>query len=291
MGLIQNKALYGVLRILGHSDWLRYGIRSRVLRALCNPEAVGSYDFEVDFFGLIYTGNLNSFIDWIMYFFGAYEKAELLLLRDLVKDQEEPVFVDVGANVGQHTLFMSKYCKTVHSFEPYDVLRTKLQEKIFLNNVTTVIVHDVGLGEKDEKIDFFAPVGANKGTGSFVPDHEKENNKSIGKLLVVKGDNFFKNKGIKKISLIKIDVEGFEKFVLVGLQETLRLQRPIILMEFSETTQSTFSGKGELLALLPEGYTIKSITSERPFMGVFNRSECKLLDFDFKRPSNILAIP
>ena len=97
--------MYRFLRLLGSQNWLRFGIRYRVINQFCNPESVDSIEFVTDFFGLKYKGNLNSYIDWSVFFFGAYEREKLLLLRDLVNARPNPVFFDIGANVGVHLCF------------------------------------------------------------------------------------------------------------------------------------------------------------------------------------------
>ena len=78
------------------------------------------------------------------------------------------------------------------------------------------------LPENSEEVDFFAPIGANTGTGSFVRDHDQDNNQLIGKLKVVRGDDYFRLKGIEDISVIKIDVEGYELEALKGLTRPLK---------------------------------------------------------------------
>lgn len=114
-----------------------------------------SFDFEVDFFGARYNGNLNCFIDWTVYFYGAYEHEILCLFRDIVS----AVFFDVGANIGHHSLFMAKHCAHVHAFEPYAAVAEKLEQKIAKNNISNIVVHQVGLGLKNEKLPYFAPEG------------------------------------------------------------------------------------------------------------------------------------
>ena len=69
------------------------------------------------------------------------------------------------------------------------------------------------MGQKDEMLSFYAPKGANQGTGSFVEHHTK-NNEEYGLLKVVNADEYISKLELKKIDLIKIDVEGFEKNVL-----------------------------------------------------------------------------
>ena len=85
-------------------------------------------------FGLNYKGNLSSFLDWSVFFYGAYEKEYLYFLRDLITDSTSTIFIDVGANIGHHSLFMSQYCKEVHSFEPNPNVRERLTEKTFIKN-------------------------------------------------------------------------------------------------------------------------------------------------------------
>ena len=193
-----KRSIHGILKLIARQNWIRFGIRDRILRIFCNPDRVKSYEFEIPFFGLKYRGNLACYLDWVVYFYGAYEEQELYLLRDLVKNIEDPLFIDVGANVGQHSIYMSKYCREVHSFEPYEPVRRLLDEKIQYNFINNIIVHNVALGEKNEYLEFFAPKGANTGTGSFISTHAMDNNESIGKLKVVNGDEYIIKLGLKK---------------------------------------------------------------------------------------------
>jgi FkbM family methyltransferase len=283
---------YRILRRFGTLDWLRTSIRYRTLRLLVPPGGTNSFDFTVDFYGMKYRGNLNSYIDWMVYFFGAYEKDELHLLRDLILEREDPVFVDVGANVGQHSIFMSRFCACVQAFEPYERVRRIFEEKISLNNISNINVNGLGLGERDEELEFFAPTGWNSATGTFVADHDESNNRPFTNLRVVNGDEYLTGLKLNKVDLIKIDVEGFERAVLIGLKNTLRKYRPIVFMEFSDSTRKTFSSYEELRSLLPENYSISKIVPDTSRHVFFNTARCRLLAFDFDAPGgNILMRP
>ena len=113
----------------------------------------------MDFFGSIYSGELNNFIDWSVYIYGAYSNNELQLLRDIAHalraEYGHITFYDVGANVGQHTLFMSKCSDEVISFEPFEPVRTKLLQKLEENKIRNVKVFPIGLGARDEDLAFF----------------------------------------------------------------------------------------------------------------------------------------
>lgn len=280
------------LRKFGHMDWIAFGIRDRIIRYFVNPDTMEGKEFETDFFGLKYKGNLNTFIDWSVYFYGAYEKAILFLMRDLVKERKNSVFIDVGANVGQHSIFMSRFCSEVHAFEPYKRVSKLLISKLLYNNLPNIFVHNVGLGAKSEFLDFYAPVGCNIGTGSFVVEHAKGNNIKIGKLKIVNGDLYISKLQLKRLDLVKIDVEGFEKYVLIGLRDTLEKYRPAVIMEYSEITRDSLTIQ-ELRGILPKAYTIKGITTNRKVCLLFNRMNYHLTDFDSENPkiTDLLLLP
>jgi len=287
-----NTLALRLLQFLGHQDWIRYGVRNRIIRSFCNPDIVGSYNFEVDFFGLKYRGNLSCYLDWVVYFYGAYEKYELLLLRDLLKGKARPVFIDIGANVGQHSLFMSQYCDRIHAFEPYEFVRRQLDLKIQHNGISNIVLHNVGLGHKDCELEYFAPKGHNTGTGSFVPSHEIDNNQFIGKLQVVNGDAYISKLRLDRLDLIKIDVEGFEKNVLMGIRDTLLKYRPIVFMEFSTETKRSFQGEDEMMSMLPANYSVKSVQTYRPCCLLFSKPGYSYVDFNFNVSSgNLVFFP
>lgn len=264
------------------------GLRDRVVRHFAHPAHVAPSVFQTNFHGHVYAGNLAQFIDWFVYFYGTYEKQELELMRDVLKLRAPAVCVDVGANVGHHTLFLSRWAAKCHSFEPYDVVRRQLTQKLEMNGITNVVVHDVGLGSADGFLKFTPPSDRNIGTGTFV----SSGNEDGVALRVVNGDAYFVALGIEKLDLIKIDVEGFEKQTLVGLQDTLRRFRPHVFMEFSTSTRKAFSSVGELMSLFPAGYLVQSVRTNEPFLFLFNRVRYRLSKFDFDyAATNLLLSP
>ena len=64
-----------------------------------------------------------------------------------------------------------------------------------------------------------------------------------GKLEIVEGDLYISKLNLKRVDLIKIDVEGFEKYVLLGLKDTLEKYRPFVVMEYSKVTRDNLTIK------------------------------------------------
>ena len=115
--------MYKLLQIIGRQHSIPRG-RERLVRAFADPDTIKSAPFVVEFFGNKYRGNLNSFIDWSMYFFGAYSRNELFLLQEAVANLQEAgrdvCFTNVGANVRPVVSVLGKIHRRIGSaFEPY----------------------------------------------------------------------------------------------------------------------------------------------------------------------------
>src|SRR5688572_8430491 len=103
---MQMPLRYRIARWIGHQHYVPRG-RDRIIRLFAKPGV--PVPFSADFFGMTYKGSLDDYIDWSVYVYGAYSRNELDLLARLageLRGDRPLTFYDVGANVGQHTLFM-----------------------------------------------------------------------------------------------------------------------------------------------------------------------------------------
>lgn len=249
---------YSIYRFLWDQKWVPQRFSRNVYKRLSKLGEAPDAPFVRDFFGLQYHGNLNCNIDFNIYYYGAFEKPLLFFLRDTMQrlSPSAPVFVDIGANVGQHSLFMAAHGNQVHSFEPFEPVRSQLQKQIAANDLHSITVHPLGISNENTRLPFFAPTGNNVGIGSFDSGTTSKGNVSIGELELVKGDDFFPSAGIDRIDLMKIDVEGFEKLAIEGLQDTLAATRPVIVCELTYGQSLSFKSIEELRRYLPEDYQL-----------------------------------
>jgi FkbM family methyltransferase len=250
-------------------------------------------DFVVDFYGVRYKGNTSNLIDADLYYYGAYEKPELYLMRETLRSLPQPVLIDVGANTGMYSLFAAQHAKEVHAFEPFPPILPRLRAHITENNISNIVVHAVGLGEAEAELPFYSPPEGNLGTGSFVPELKQGNRDEQLTLKVVAGDAYFPKAGITRVDFIKIDIEGYEKAALAGLRETLRRHRPIVLMELSidPAFPHLFKSMAELRSAFPENYEFLSFGGRNVRTGSYWLQGPFETPFDRPMQFNIVARP
>ncbi len=265
-----------VRRLFGLQRWVRLGIRYRVSL----PKGYENVDFTVPFLGYKYSGNLNDYIDKYVFYFGTYEREELLYLKKFIS--KDSVVLDIGANIGHHSLFFSRFAKKVYSFEPYDKLFYKLSHRMEQNKVKNVEAYNFGLGKENRESEFFASSGGNEGVGSFIASPEKV---AVGKLVIKNGDEFVESVK-EKIGFIKIDVEGMETEVLSGLKKTILKDKPVMFVEMTPEAQTEIDKDVSSL------YDIYIVDANNPFLFFFNKLTCRLEKFEPKnRIENLLFIP
>jgi len=153
---------------------------------------------------------------------------------------QQPVIFDVGANRGQSIERFRKIFpnSTIHSFEPAKE-SFKLLSKQFCNK-KNIFLNNFGLGDKNKKITLHSY--AHSGLTSFYrlnveskitewlwKKWEKEHDKNIPDFLIdsymagIKTlDWYIQKHQIDRISLLKIDTQGFEDKVLLGGKDALR---------------------------------------------------------------------
>lgn len=150
---------------------------------------------------------------------------EFLLLEKLMP-QVKIVF-DVGANVGDYSGEILKINPAIliHAFEPFPDSYEKLSK-------LPLVANNLGLGEKEEtKILYQASRSAHN---SF---YILDSNSVPLDVKVSTLDLYCEKQKIKHIDFLKIDVEGYEFFVLKGAQKSLRQQViDYIQFEFSGGT-------------------------------------------------------
>ncbi len=148
-----------------------------------------------------------------------YEVSLVEMMKKILKPGD--TFIDVGANIGNLTALGASLVGKdgeVHSFEPTPLYFEKLRELVRKNPSYKIIINNYALGEKTgvSKIDFSKPPHIGGSTLILDTLHEHILRETI-EVPIKRLDDYIKKRNLEKISLIKIDAEGFEFPILRGL--------------------------------------------------------------------------
>ena len=259
-------------RIIGHTRLL--GVNRLLWKAGKLSRQVDT-EFEIDFDGRRYRGNLDDFIDRHIYFTGAYAPAELGFLdqaaRALRNTQAEVTFIDIGANCGQHSLFMSRRADRVIAFEPSAEAADRLAANLALNGISNVALFRIALGDRDHTAQLGSGMPGNSGSRSLTWTLDAEQNENVE---VRHAADFLDSPsvGLTRMDIIKLDVEGYEKAVLKGLSPLLKRDRPILLFELmGKQIKGGFASPDELRAhLYPDAAMFTLSGRRRPALTPFD---------------------
>jgi FkbM family methyltransferase len=159
--------------------------------------------------------------------------------------REGDTFVDVGANIGLYTLPAAAKKARVVAVEPSAKNRGRLEENLALNGLTSVKIEACALGESEGEMAFcdddaLAHVEM-AGNGPKVPVRRLD-------AILPEGE----------ISLLKVDVEGFELAVFQGAENAMRAGRlPVILFEMNHSYERYGVTEAQIFGFLRErGYQI-----------------------------------
>ncbi|WP_181832927.1 FkbM family methyltransferase [Bosea caraganae] len=164
---------------------------------------------------------------------GIYERREIAFLRELFRARglQSSVFLDIGGNIGNHSISLADSFAEVVAFEPNPPIASLFKTNLLLSQTGNVRLHEVGLGRADAELKFSLLEAGNDGSGSFA------SGRGDIVLPVRHGDRYLAQSepeiaaSTKPIGFVKCDVEGFEADVFAGLRETLAHHRPILAFE------------------------------------------------------------
>jgi len=134
------------------------------------------------------------------------------------------VFVDVGAALGNHSLFFAKFCasKLVIAIEPVTTSCERQRQIYALNNVDRIVhIHNCAVSDRAGK-GAMERFGGNLGQFKLVPGTD---------VFVETLDSIVAKEHAKPVNVVKVDVEGHELHVLKGAARLLDEQKPALFVE------------------------------------------------------------
>ena len=185
---------------------------------------------------------------------GVWEPEIMDVMHRFIRSDD--VCLDIGANVGVHTLAMAALSPEghVHAFEPSSANFAYLSENIRRNRITNATAYQLGLSETPGERAFHhfheyagCSLSGGGGEGADIDsvmtnawgvawDHTTET------VAFTTLDLWAEAKEIDRLDFVKLDVEGFERYVIQGGVQTFRRFRPKLITEFNRKSLKAYYG-------------------------------------------------
>ncbi|EDO6930751.1 FkbM family methyltransferase [Campylobacter coli] len=147
---------------------------------------------------------------------------EYEMLQDISeRAKKDTIIVDIGSNIGNHSLYLAAHGFDIYAFEANQELCDIFKMSIELNGFKKIKLHEFGLSDKKETaiLDNLNP----ENLGGQSLKIKDSGNITLSPLDDIKFE--------KDVSVLKIDVEGMETKVLHGAINTIKKYRPFLYIE------------------------------------------------------------
>lgn len=184
--------------------------------------------------GLVFELWPKEYVDRIIAVEGIFERRFIGYIRSILP--HNAIMLDIGANIGNHAIFLAEKCQEIHCFEPNPKVADRLRRNVMYNHFEDRIsVYEFGLGDRNEVLTFAENSDGNLGASKFIRfGEEVKPRQQIMKLEVKCAAQAIDDLDLDRVDFIKIDVEGMEEAVLTSLALAIKKFRPIVSFEHHE---------------------------------------------------------
>ena len=180
--------------------------------------------------------HLNETIGKSLFISGCYEPNEFAYLDEIIKPDMK--IVDIGANIGLYTIWMAKRIQDggeVIALEPSSREFKRLEQNIILNDLDNVTMLKTGASDSRRSGKLHISNDNEPGLNTLGEiTYSNIDEIAIEDIALNKVDNILSDLKIGHVDIIKIDVEGHEYFALQGMEDTLKRDHPILILEINE---------------------------------------------------------
>lgn len=190
------------------------------------------------------------------------------------------IFIDVGAGVGYFSAIASNIVGVsgqVHCFEPNPANAVAIEKMVESNPKSNIVLNSYALGADECDSNYYMQELEQSTVNSMVRGVLSKSTAESLKVKTKRLDTYLSENEIRAVALIKIDVEGYEYYVLKGLShffEKTTCKPPIICEIMASAYQDAGHSVGDLIGYMAKyGYHAYSIFNPRKRVDI-----CKLHD-------------
>jgi FkbM family methyltransferase len=166
------------------------------------------------------------------------------------------VFLDIGAHHGVYSIVAAKRLGsngTVVAFEPSAREYRRLRLHLRLNRLRSVRAEPLAVGSAACTQRFFQIMSGDNTRGGFRPPASDDRVSEIS-VETVRLDDYVSQSPLKRVDLVKLDVEGGERAVLGGASLVLTKFRPIFICEVLDATTQAWGYKAREIILMLQSF-------------------------------------
>jgi len=137
---------------------------------------------------------------------------------------KDDIIIDVGANIGEFSLIAAKkvgHKGKVISIEPLKQAVSWLEKNFMINGFSNYEILEKAVGKNKRTMTLFKRSDSSE-TGILDPNISEKKLVNTGEIIVDTIDDIISSRNIKKVEMLKIDVEGFEYEVLCGCKNSFK---------------------------------------------------------------------
>ena len=172
------------------------------------------------------------------------------------------IFLDVGAHIGYFAIKSAvKVGKggQVVAFEPNPNTLRLLRENVAASNAANVIIQPIACTDREQMLTLYEGPATNIGDSSLSRKNAELESESPPPFFTVRGraiDDVVRELRLRRVDVVKVDVEGAEYNVVRGARETLKRFQPKLILEMNPQLLSNMQTKvDDLIFLIKEiGY-------------------------------------
>lgn len=202
--------------------------------------------------------------------------------------------IDVGANNGNFSIDFAHMVGDngyVYAFEPQRIIYYQLCGNVFMNGIDNIICKNYAIGDKEGFTEIEVPNYYEKNKmvnfGNVHINYGEALQKETVEMKMIDSFNY------NDVAFIKIDVQGYEPFVIDGAVKTIEKHRPFMMVEFEQPNLKLFGSNENKLAekIKSLGYELKRM-HEGVNYGSYNNGFCAdFICIPKEKVSEIVKIP
>ena len=203
------------------------------------------YQYKKNTFRKCKRDNVNFYVDisdymqWYLY--ANIKDDSWLHVYNKSEKKSKLIVIDIGANIGAFSLKFARKCIdnkqkfNIYAFEPNKIIFDILKNNLALNNDISKNIFSLQtpIGDTNKEVNFINDQKNSGGSKVYKNLEGSQLNIETVKLQQISLDYFVQKNQIDYVDVIKIDVEGYEPFVLDGCINTIKKFKPVLYIEIT----------------------------------------------------------